>query len=349
MPRPHARAGNDRGARRRPTARPVRPPAARRLPPVSVAVCTRDRPEQLRRALNSLASQTESPFEILVISNHPGDRDTEELVRQEYPGVELQVEPRPGLDIARNRALRSARADIVAFLDDDAIAHEGWLHAIAHAFAADTRVAACTGRVEAWALETEAQRLFEANGGFGRGTQRIELPRDARRRLHGLPAPLIAWAMSVGNGCSLAVRRSLVLDLGGFDEALDRGESLPGGGDLDIIWRILAAGYDLVYEPEARAWHEHRRDMDAVHDQIVGHQRAVTAFLTKSVRNASGTRRATLTLYLGWRLMKPGFRLLRRAARRDPLPARLLLRMWKECLQGVRAYPSDGHSPSTGM
>jgi hypothetical protein len=84
-----------------------------------------------------------------------------------------------------------------------------------------------TGRVEALTLETEAQRLFEANGGFGRGLERVRLPEDARRPLHGRRAPLIAWAVSVGSGCSLAVRRELALGLGGFDEALDLGEVLP--------------------------------------------------------------------------------------------------------------------------
>src|SRR3989338_8557019 len=110
-------------------------------------------------------------------------------------------------------------------------------------------MAVCTGRVDAFTVSTPAQRLFEANGGFSRGRQRLQLPSDAPRPLHGWPAPLIAWAVSVGSGASFAVGRDAVLAFGGFDEALDCGERLPGGGDLDIFWRALQAGYHLVYEP----------------------------------------------------------------------------------------------------
>jgi GT2 family glycosyltransferase len=247
-------------------------------------------------------------------------------------------EPRPGLDVARNAALAAAAGDVVAFLDDDAVAHPGWAGALRGAFL-DPATCACTGRVEALSLDTEAQRLFEANGGFGRGHRRIRLPDDAGRRLHGMPAPLIAWALSVGNGCSLAVRRSTVLELGGFDEALDRGTALPGGGDLDALWRILQAGGRVVYEPEALSWHEHRRSSAELSEQLAGHQLAVIAFLTKSVRRAPVGRRPVILAYLLWRLLKPGARLALRAVGRDPLPAPVLARMWGSCWRGLAAYP----------
>ena len=53
--------------------------------------------------------------------------------------------------------------------------------------------------------------------------------------------PFIGWCIRVGLGASMAVRRSVILELGGFDEALDMGAVLPGGGDLDILWRVLEA------------------------------------------------------------------------------------------------------------
>jgi hypothetical protein len=94
-----------------------------------------------------------------------------------------------------------------------------------------------------------------------------------------------------------------------------------------------------VYEPSALAWHEHRRDVEAVHDQIAGHQRAVLAFLAKHLMGSDSRSRPALLGYTGWRLAKPGFRLLRRAVRRDPLPARLLVRMWWNCWLGLLVYP----------
>ncbi|HVR99568.1 MAG TPA: glycosyltransferase, partial [Thermoanaerobaculia bacterium] len=257
---------------------------------LSVAICTRKRPEQLRRALASFGVQTLHPHEVLVIDNSPDDDRTRRLVEDAFHGVRYVAEAVPGLDFARNRALRTATGDVLAFLDDDAVAHPGWATALLAPFA-DPRVGAVTGRVEALAAETEGQRLVEANGGYGRGTTPVRLPRDADGPLHGRRAPLIAWTVSVGSGCSLAVRRDLMLRLGGFDEALDLGAALPGGGDHDALWRVLEAGSDVVYEPAALAFHEHRRDLAAAFDQIAGHQRALVALLVKSLGRARGRRR----------------------------------------------------------
>lgn len=313
------------------------PPAPGVTVGLTVAVCTRARPGQLRRALRSIQAQDFPPAEVLVVDNAPDD-DTTRRVVDEFPGVRYVAEPTPGLDFARNRALREATQDIVAFLDDDAIAEAGWTGAVVATFQESEQVGACTGRVDALELATEAQRLFEANGGFARGGERLRLPRDAARPLHGRRAPLIAWAVSVGSGCSLAVRRELALRLGGFDEALDLGQPLPGGGDHDMLWRILQSGHDVIYEPAARAWHEHRRELEPAVTQIVEHQRALVALLTKTARGARGRARLPILAFLGWRLVKPGVRLVRRAVGRDPVPALVLARMWWGCWRGLVAY-----------
>jgi len=320
-----------------------RTPESQRTPlPITVALCTRDRPDRLRRALASLAAQVPAPAEILVIDNAPTDgrtRAVAEATDGVISGVRYLVEPVPGLDFARNRALAAASREIVVFLDDDAVAEPGWAAAMLAPFV-DSRVAAVTGRVEALETETEGQRLVEANGGYSRGDEILRLPRDVDRRpLHGLRAPRIAWAVSVGSGCSLAVRRRVLLALGGFDEALDLGAALPGGGDHDALWRLLEAGWEIHYEPTARSRHEHRREEEAAWAQIAGHQRALVAFLVKSLGKARGARRRSILLFLLWRLAKPAVRLLRRAAGRDPLPAGLLLRMLAACWTGLWAYP----------
>lgn len=309
---------------------------------ICAAICTHNRPDVIGRALASLHSQVVRPAEVLVIDNAPADDSTCALIRDQFPSVRYVREPVPGLNFARNRALRETDAEIVAFMDDDAVADTQWVGAMAAVFDEDSRIAICTGRVEPFSLETEAQRLFEAQGGFDRGDTRIHMPGDAReRRMHGLPAPLIAWSLAVGVGCSLAVRRETIRALGGFDEALDMGAVLPGGGDVDIIWRTLVADGEVVYEPRARVAHEHRRELPEVHRQILGHRRAEIAFLVKSARAANGARRATVGAFLLWRLFKPGLRLvLRLLFRRDPLPARLLWKLWGASWQGVVTYPT---------
>lgn len=321
-------------------ARPASADENRRLR-VTVAICTRARPEQLRRALESLGAQRVPPSEILVIDNAPEVEETRNAIARTCSSARYVVEPILGLDFARNRALTEAGGHIVAFLDDDAVASSSWVGSIRDVFERDPAVGVCTGRVEPLELRTAGQRLFEANGGYGRGTQRIRLPADAGRRLRAFRAPLIAWAVSIGNGTSLAVRRDYAQRLAGFDEALDLGDVLPGGGDLDMMWRMLQAGHALVYEPDALAWHEHRHAVSDAVAQIAGHQRALVAFLVKSIHQASGGRtRAEVFAFLCWRLLKPGARLARRLTGHDPLPASALLRVWRECWAGLAAYGS---------
>jgi len=313
-------------------------PAGGRLR-LSVAVCTRARPALLARTLNSTLAQVPPVGEIVVVDNAPPDDETRDLVTRRFPGVRYLREPVQGLDFARNHALASATGDVVAFLDDDAVADPHWAASLLAVFEHEPAVAVCTGRVEALGVGSEGEQAFEANGGFSRGDARIRLPADAGRRLHGRPAPLIAWAVSVGSGCSYAVRRVVALELGGFDEALDLGTALPGGGDHDLLWRALQAGHSVGYEPAALARHEHRPSAAGAHDQIVGHQRALLAFLAKHLVGGGPTR-VPLAGYVAWRLVKPGVRLLRRAVGRDPLPASVLATMWWNCWAGLVAYPA---------
>jgi hypothetical protein len=99
-------------------------------------------------------------------------------------------------------------------------------------FGESPRIAACMGKVDALSLEHEGARLFEANGGFARGSRRIHLPPGAGLRPPGPPRPLIAWSISVGSGVSMAIRQGALAELGGFDEALDMGAALPAAA----IW-----------------------------------------------------------------------------------------------------------------
>jgi cellulose synthase/poly-beta-1,6-N-acetylglucosamine synthase-like glycosyltransferase len=111
-------------------------------------------------------------------------------------------------------------------------------------------------------LETDAQIIFEKRGGFRRGFERIRFgpvfPGDS---------VYPGGAGNFGAGANMAFRTRVLEALGGFDEALDTGADVPGGGDLDIFYRIIRAGYPLVYEPRFMAFHEHRRDMDELSRQ----------------------------------------------------------------------------------
>ena len=309
-------------------------------PTLTAVICTRDRPQLLARALRSLLEQRQQPLEILVVDNAPSSDQTQQTIAREFPSIRYVREPVPGLDFARNRAMREAQGDILAYLDDDAVADPDWIAATEQAFAANPRLGACMGKVDALTLDNPGARLFEANGGFARGTTRILLPPGAGPDPAGISRPLIAWCISVGSGVSMALRKDLLLRLGGFDNALDLGAALPGGGDHDMLWRLLESGAEVVYEPRVQARHEHRPEREAAERQILEHNRALIATLTKLVVASKWRWKGSILAFLLWRLAKPLKRVLWSLAGRDPLPTPLLWRLVGFTWRGLVAYPA---------
>jgi GT2 family glycosyltransferase len=247
-------------------------------PSMTVAVCTRDRAERLRRCLASVrrAATDRTGVEVVVVDNAPSDGSTRAAV-EELGDVRYTSEPRAGLDFARNRAVAEAQGELLAFVDDDVVVDEGWVDAVRQAFLDQPDAGCVTGLVLPYAVDTEAQVRFEQRGGFRRGFERL--------RHVGPDAPgdriFPFGAGRFGAGCNMAFRLSALRELGGFDEALDTGPPLPGGGDLDIFFRVLRAGGVLVYEPRAVVFHEHRRDMVGLRRQYRSWGEGFTAFLGK--------------------------------------------------------------------
>jgi GT2 family glycosyltransferase len=239
---------------------------------VSVAICTRDRTEDLERCLAALLAMPDDGQEILVVDNAPATEATRLLVEPQ-PRVRYVREPRPGLDVARNRALAEATGEIVAFTDDDAAPDRLWLRHLVRHFD-DPAVAAAGGLTMALELESPAQVAFQRYGGFGRGF-RLVTYEGARQD------PLMAW--HAGAGVNMALRRELVRSLNGFDEALDAGTGTQAGGDSDMFRRILGAGYRIVYDPAALNWHRHRRTEQELVRQLEGYETAGAAILSKAV------------------------------------------------------------------
>ena len=108
------------------------------------------------------------------------------------------VEPVGGLDVARNRAVRSCVTDLLAFVDDDVVVDVTWLRTIVRSFAANPGCIAVTGGVLAYALDTPARRDFERAGGFFKGWSAGRVDPSSRT---GSP-----FDPSIGVGCNMAFR-----------------------------------------------------------------------------------------------------------------------------------------------
>lgn len=253
------------------------------LPSLSIAICTKDRAPRLARLLRSLAAvRRTAPFpdiRILVVDNAPSDDATLHAVRG-VPDVDYVCEPRAGLNFARNTALRTATGDLIAYLDDDVVVDRNWLHGLAKAWRSAPQAGGFTGLVLPYRLDTEAQIRFERRGGFGRGFERKVFHAS---RFEDATHP--ASSGNLGAGCNMAFDRVLLCSLGGFDEALDTGAPLPGGGDLDIFYRVLRSGRTMIYEPHYAVYHEHRETIAQLRRQYWTWGLGFMAYITKCLRS----------------------------------------------------------------
>jgi len=213
---------------------------------LTVAIPTYNRADFLRQTLAGIALQVFPPgqFELLVIDNNSTDH-TRAVVAEfagAHPAPRLVLEPKQGLDHARNRAITEARGDIIIFADDDILMRPDWLTQLAAPFLADgaRRIGAVGGEVipvfpdglPAWVAEWHAPLAFRADAG----------PLEPRH------SPM---------GANLAFPKWVFEELGPFHTALDRAAgNYFSGGDSEMIRRVRAAGLEVWFAPAAAVQHQ---------------------------------------------------------------------------------------------
>lgn len=244
--------------------------------PITVVLCTHERPDSLRAALRSIAALDYPHLETVVVDNAPRTSSTRDLIAAEFPDFRYVVEERKGLSFARNAGLAAARYPIVAYTDDDTLADPQWLWGIMAGFARGDDVACVTGVVPSGELRNAIQCYFDARVSWSK------LTAERVFRMSEPPADLPMFPFCVGEygtGANFAVRRDVARALGSFDTALGAGTETQGGEDLDLFARVVFAGYAIAVEPSAVIWHRHRDDVDALRSQAVGYGRGLGAWL----------------------------------------------------------------------
>jgi glycosyltransferase involved in cell wall biosynthesis len=242
---------------------------------VTVVICTRDRREGLLTTLASLAGQSDSGFEVLIVDNSRDGEVARTLAGFEGLVIRRCHEPAPGLSRARNRGLCEVRSDFVAWIDDDEVADPDWIAWIKRGFASPDRPDAVAGVMLPAELETNAQVNFETYGGFnkGRGMEPVRL-------LAGAPSvfdPLYPLP-NFGAGGNMAFRTEALRAIGGFDNRLGAGTLTHGGEETRALSLLLLNGSMILHWPPAITWHYHRRTGEALETQFFGYSAGLTAF-----------------------------------------------------------------------
>jgi GT2 family glycosyltransferase len=155
----------------------------------------------------------------------------------------------PGLSLARNRGVQLAKADWVVFLDDDAVPFPDWLEKLLAAVStASPRQAILGGGIyPRWPAGKSGERLSK------RWKMFLSLAEHEK--------PGVVTEGYYVHGANYAIRRRVLLDLGGFSERLGRvGASLISGEDSQVTQSVLDAGLGAGFDPSFKVYHKITRE-----------------------------------------------------------------------------------------
>ena len=249
---------------------PPRPPCAEE---VTIVVPVYGDGERLHRCLAALTGDTN----VIVVDDGSADGSAIEAVADRSGARYVRHPENRGASAARNTGLGLTTTSLVAFLDADCIPPAGFPGTLLDHLA-DPAVALV------------APRIVSADARAGR----IAAYERCHSALDMGPEPSLvrpySWVWYVPSAAMVARREALGT---GFDEDLTLGE------DVDLVWRLHDAGWQVRYEPRTRVAHEDRIDPIAWYRRRVAYNESVAPLLSRHPQRLPALFVSPLTA-LGW-------------------------------------------------
>jgi GT2 family glycosyltransferase len=247
--------------------------------PASVLIASRERPEMLLDTVRSVLSARRVPSEIVVVDQSRVPQD-ELAALGTVRGCEVRYvrSTTSGASRARNLALRLASQEVVVLIDDDMLVQDDSLERLLAGRSGGGPRTVTTGRL--LPAPPERPGLVQPPGALVTETA----PEVFRGRQPRQVVP----------GPNVAVPRSVLWEIGGWDERLGPGALGWGGEDHDLSLRLLDAGCEVRHVPEAVVLHRSWRGKRDLVRLRWGYARGVGAFYAKhaSIRDRHTLERA---------------------------------------------------------
>ncbi len=207
------------------------------LPRTSLIIASRDRHDLLYDTVKSILEGDDLPNEIIVIDQ---SQESHPLLSkmEPYQGCEIRYcsSRSIGPSAARNIGMKMAQFENLAIIDDDVFVAHDWLAMLIGGMTAQGPKCVVSGKV----LDTKS-----SDGGFAPSTKLDEEPAMYQGRV----GKDVLWSNN------MAMPRSVMEDVGFFDERLGPGTQFPASEDNDYGFRLLEAGYRISYLPAAIVYH----------------------------------------------------------------------------------------------
>lgn len=209
-------------------------------PLISVIICTKDRSKKLSTCLDSFKKSSFKDFELVVVDQSL-DSETEKLSKK-YKKLNYFRIKAKGLSYARNFGIKKAKAEILAFTDDDCLVSKDWLKAIYKSFLAHPEVVGLLGRTLPY--EPTKHKNLVCPCTF----------KQKKIRECLITKPAEHWK-NIGYGNNMAFRKKIFNKLGGFKSWLGVGTIGHSAEDAEFSLRILLDHYKLFYQSKMLVFH----------------------------------------------------------------------------------------------
>lgn len=256
---------------------------------LTICVCTRNRPEDLEAALQSIDAARPAVAAV-VVADDSTDQRTASLVSQRHPHVDYVRGPRRGLGANRNAAISCVRTSHIAFIDDDARLNPEfvriWRVALAGLPSQQSRII-LTGaeRKRGLLIQPKAQ-------GFLGHQSRLYRP---------------------GEHLQTIVINATVFPMALFSEVCFDERLVYGSDEVDIAMRAVARGYRILSIPALV--NDHFPSL-LNRDYYEGHAEAARLYVT--IRRYGGIDRSFLKTVI-FAFVAPGHLLAHALKRRGPI------------------------------
>ena len=212
---------------------------------ITVVVVNWNRRDLLRACLHSLASQTYPNFEVVIVDNGSTDGSCEMAEREFGSRLRLQFVRNTenlGFCAANNQGILQAAGKVVALLNNDAEAHPQWLEKLTTAFT-DEHVGMAASKILVWEdperIDKVGHLIYWDGQNRGRGS-------GERDRGQYDEVEEVLWP----DGCAAMYRKSMLDEIGGFDE-----DFFAYADDAELGLRARIAGWKCLYVPQAIVRH----------------------------------------------------------------------------------------------
>ena len=200
---------------------------------VSVCICTRNRPQELSKALHSVERSTYPAFEVIVSDDSTND-DTKKLMISHFPTVKYLEGPRKGLGANRNNVLKSVTGSHVLFIDDDVVLHENFLEMVCNKLAKIAGKEDINKLIISGIENKNGQLIFPGEQSFV-GWQNV--------------------SYKEGDTIKTVVINSAVFPASLFKDTLFDEKLVYGNDEVDLTTRAIKKGFKIVLLPEAMNFH----------------------------------------------------------------------------------------------